>query len=144
METLTITPKHETRNGSYCLFVKLDETRGVKFYRDAAERDAAMQLQEFAHSVGCGPAVYGKAEIDFLDGWAVPFAWIERPSRVYGYVTELINPCELTDEEYYALVRRLDAHKIPCQDTHQNHNVGKTFAGVTVKYDYDPCMNTPR
>lgn len=142
MESLTITPKNETSRGSFCLFVKLDETRGIKFYRDPEERDDAMALQEAASLVGCGPGVHGKAEMDFLPDWVIPYAWNKIPARVYGYVTDLVKPCEITREEFKLLQYRLSFHGLSLADMAPSHNVGKTLNGIPVKYDYDPVMNS--
>lgn len=63
---MTITPANKTASGAYCLFVKLNDTHGVKFYRNENERDGAMELQDAAHAVACGPGVGGKVEMDWL------------------------------------------------------------------------------
>ena len=139
---MTITPENKTANGAFCLFVRLNEMHGVKFYRTAKERNEAMALQDAAHAVACGPAVHSTLEMAWLHSWNIPNAWDGAPKRVYGYVTDIVDVAPLSWEEYDSLKQRLKFHNIYSPDIGRRHNVGKTLSGVPIKYDFDPITNT--
>lgn len=142
MET-RITPENKTSRGAFCLFVKLSETQGVKFYATAAYRDQAMKAQDAAHAVACGPAVYGKLDMDVLASWIQPKTWSYGPpvSKVYGYVTDIVEVRPLTRDEFVNLWRRLELHEMTSDDISSEFNTGLTLSGVPVRYDFDPVAN---
>lgn len=65
--------------GSYTIFVKLNDSIGVKLTRDIAVRDGNFLRQQEAAKYGLGPEVYGKIDDIYYRG-----------DTYYGYFTEVV------------------------------------------------------
>jgi len=133
-----ITEQSPSASGSWCVFVKLDDTHGVKFYSSEDIRDRAMALQQAAYDVMCGPRVYGKCEMGWLDSWKTPNRWTEIPSMVFGYVTELVTLEPFSEVEYKCTRNKFLLNKISVHDINKRLNIGHTIGGNAVRYDFDP------
>jgi len=135
-----ITRESPSASGSWCVFVKLNDTHGVKFYTTSSMRDEALALQRAAWEVMCGPAVGDVCEMPWMPSWRVPYAWndIGTPSKVFGYITELVDTEGLSHHEYKALLKKLRDNGISTHDLASCANVGHTKDGNAVRFDFDP------
>ncbi len=122
------------------MFVKLNDTHGVKFYAEAWMRDEARELQRKAWEVMCGPEVGDVCEMPWMDCWDKPHQWSRAamPSKVFGYITELVNTEEFCDSEYGTLLKKLQDNDISTGDLAPHVNVGHTRDGNAVRFDFDP------
>lgn len=127
----------ESRNGCWCIFVPLSDTEGVKFYHRPEVRDAAMEHQKRAHSLGFGPAVGETCEMPMLETWPKPECWNVRPTKVYGYVTELAEGVgEWDGEAFDFLCEVMQEYGESTVDLHEG-NMG-WINGYPVCIDFDP------
>lgn len=136
----TITRESPTSIGSWCLFVRTSETRGVKLYASAAIRDAAMKLQHEAWEVMCGPEVFGILDSEWMAHWRKPCEMRSKVEKVYGYVTEVVNTETISPLRYSILLKKLSDNNISTRDLSNNANIGSTKDGNMVRYDFDPIF----
>lgn len=140
-KTLTVECSSESFNGSWCVFVPLSATEGVKFYHDPEIRDRAAELQRIAHSEGYGPAVGEFCTMPRLHSWHQPSRWPEETRTVYGYVTEIaedVGKIAYHSEEFEELRNRIDEAGYDSSDVHEC-NVGR-IDGKIVCIDFDPAF----
>ena len=87
--------RHTT--GSWCFFVPIDKTCGVKLYDTKEMRDATMAGQALAARHGIGPRVGSKVFLGIEETAKLmyrkrkPYQLPRRPVKLYGYVTELVS-----------------------------------------------------
>jgi hypothetical protein len=86
-------------SGCTCVFVQITDKIGAKLYSYEDDRDRCYKNQEKAAKYNFGPEIHGKFEfvldkdVDFGD------SYLEIGQTVYGYLTEVIEPC-LKKEHY--------------------------------------------
>lgn len=135
--------KNPSSSGSWCVFVPLSETEGVKFYYDEETRDKAAALQRKAFDVGLGPAVGGFCEMPFLATWTVPFRLEDDPPTVvYGYITEMVDTGPMSTEDYDTFREWAREYGISTRDicsSGECMNVGM-LRGAPVRFDFDPVF----
>lgn len=133
--------KTPSNSGSWCIFVPLSKTEGVKFYHTEKIRDEAAKLQGRAHKVGLGPKVGGKCEMPLMAGWHLPCRVRETPKRVYGYITQLVDIGTFPEiREYERFEKKCLRHGISTRDMTMYSNCGYLPNGKLVRYDFDPVF----
>lgn len=135
----------DTSNGSWCIYVPLSDTEGLKLYPDKRMRDEAARLQGEAARFGVGPTVKNiNIEMPMLSSWDRPHMWKLRGfadvSMLYGYVTEIVTEGVNDDDLYKDLIVRLDDLGMTVTDLSQGMNVGMTTDGQAVMFDFDPMF----
>lgn len=74
---ITLEVLEQSPGGASCTFVKLDDYRGLKLYRDRREAVECRWRQRQAAQAGLAPKVFGKAELT-IGG-----------RQYYGYISEV-------------------------------------------------------
>lgn len=115
------------RRGSWCQFVPIDKTCGVKFYKHKEVRDKTLKAQQFAYKYNLAPQTGSKITIT------------HHGKLLYGYVTEIVNmrAGRSFTTEFASLMHKIHNIGFRIDDLHTG-NVGRRKNGTLVCTDFDP------
>jgi hypothetical protein len=136
----------ESSSGCWCLFVKISEGVGIKFYPSREMMLDSRTLQECGHEDNLAPACWGETTLEMNDEAytliEIPFRWTENYATVHGYFTEVADVDDSFDdsEELLDLLERMNDRGYYIFDVHYG-NVGYDSKGTLVCIDWDVSFN---
>ena len=145
---------NESDRGSWCLFIKLDNTCGLKLYHTMQMRDATFKGQEIAAENGLAPQIGVKFDlnekdtadlINRLKSSSLPY-YVKEAKYLFGYTTEVVDTdtTKIPDDHGEDLIAKLKSIGFYTNDfIGAQVNMGITKQGKLVCFDFDAgnCYN---